>query len=220
MNGKSVNWVHYLRTRILGLSGSPRTGSNTSILIETALAAAEKEGAVIEFIDLSFQNVKSCEHCNECSKLGKCKIDDDDVNKIAETMKAADGIILGSPDHYGSVSASMKNLMDRIGRFLHLEGKVGCGLVVGRRSGIEIALSHLLFFLLVKEMIVPGGVYWPIGFSLNAGDVRADTEAMVMAAQMGKRVAILASTLVRNPVPWIHEPRNVGPKVRFGDEWK
>ncbi|MHA2042045.1 MAG: flavodoxin family protein [Candidatus Thorarchaeota archaeon] len=208
-----------MRTRILGLSGSPKTSSNTAILVETALDAARKEGALTEFIDLSYLNIEVCQHCSECSQLGKCKIDDD-LNRIAETMKAADGIIWGSPDHYASVAAPIKNLMDRTGRFLHLEGKAAIGIVVGRRSGTDFALSHLLFFMLVKEMIVPGGVYWPIGFALNAGDIRADTEAMSMAAQMGKRVAILATTLVNNPVPWTHEPRPAGQKVRFGDEWK
>jgi multimeric flavodoxin WrbA len=211
--------VRYLRTRILGISGSPRTSSNTAILVETALEAAEREGAVTEYIDLSYHKIGPCEHCSECSQTGKCKIDDD-LNKIAETMKAADGIIFGSPDHFASLATPLKNLMDRAGRFLHLEGKVATGIVVGRRSGIDLALSHLLFFMLVKEMIVPGGVYWPIGFALNAGDIRADTEAIAMAKQMGRRVALLSSTLVHNPVPWAHEPRPTGQKVRFGDEWK
>lgn len=211
--------MQYLRTRILGISGSPRTSSNTATLIETALKAAKKEGAIIEYIDLSSLNIGVCEHCCECTQTGKCKLDDD-LNKVAETMKAADGIILGSPDHFASVATPMKNLMDRTGRFLHLEGKVGAGIAVGRRSGVDLALTHLLFYILVKEMIVPGGVHWPIGFALNAGDIRADTEALDMAEQMGHRVAILASTLVRNPVPWAHELRPTGQKVRFGDEWK
>lgn len=211
--------MQYLRTRILGLSGSPRTSSNTAIIVETALEAARKEGAVIEFIDLSFHNIEVCEHCGECYQIGKCK-KDDDLNKIAETMLAADGIIWGSPDHYASVATPMKNLMDRTGRFLHLEGKVAAGIVVGRRSGTDLALSQLLFFMLVKEMIVPGAVYWPVGFALNAGDIRADTEAIAMATQIGQRIAILSSTLVRNPLPWVNEPRPTGQKVRFGDEWK
>jgi multimeric flavodoxin WrbA len=211
--------VQYLRTRILGISGSPRTSSNTAILIETALEAAKKEGAIIEYVDLSSLNIGVCEHCCECTETGKCKLDDD-LNKVAETMKAADGIILGSPDHFATVATPMKNLMDRTGRFLHLEGKVAVAIAVGRRSGIDLALTHLLFYILVKEMIVPGGVHWPIGFALNAGDIRADTEALDMAEQMGHRVAILASTLVRNPVPWAKEPRPTGQKVRFGDEWK
>ncbi|MHA1943867.1 MAG: flavodoxin family protein [Candidatus Thorarchaeota archaeon] len=203
----------------MGISGSPRTSSNTSILIETALEAARETGAKIEFLELADLNIENCEHCNECVQLGKCKIDDD-LNKVAKTMKAADAIIFGSPDHYASLATPMKNLMDRTGRFLHLEGKIGAGIVVGRRSGTDLALTHIQFFMLVKEMIVPGTVSWPVGFALNAGDIRADTEAIAMATQIGNRVATLASILVRTPVPWSHEPRPNGQKVRFGDEWR
>lgn len=203
----------------MGISGSPRTSSNTSILIETALNAAEENGAVTEFVELANLNIEACEHCGDCSELGKCK-KNDDLNHVAETMKVADGIIFGSPDHFASLASPMKNLMDRTGRFLHLEGKVGAGIIVGRRSGVDLGITHIHFYLLVKEMIVPGSVSWPIGFALNAGDIRADTEAIAMATQIGKRVAMLASILVHSPVPWSHEPRPVGQKVRFGDEWK
>ncbi|MFW9794241.1 MAG: flavodoxin family protein [Candidatus Thorarchaeota archaeon] len=208
-----------MRTRVMGICGSPRTSSNTSILVETALQASEDVGAKTEFLELADLDISACEHCNECTQLGKCKIADD-LNRIAETMKAADGIIFGSPDHYASLATPMKNLIDRTGRFLHLEGKIGAGIVVGRRSGTDLALNTIQFFMLVKEMIVPGSVSWPVGFALNAGDIRADTEALAMASQIGNRVATLATILVRNPVPWSHEPRPMGQKVRFGDEWK
>jgi multimeric flavodoxin WrbA len=147
-------------------------------------------------------------------------VQEDDLNRVAETMLLADAIIFGSPDHHATITTPLKNLMDRTGRFLHLEGKVACGFVVARRSGADIALSSILFFMLVKEMIVPGGVHWPIGFALNAGDIRGDTEAMAMAEQMGTRIAQLASIIVKNPLPWATEPRPPGQKVRFGDEWK
>jgi len=211
--------VQSLRTRILGLSGSPRTSSNTSALIEAALEAAKDAGAKTEFIELADLNIGICEHCNECTQLGRCKTNDD-LNKVAETMKAADGIIFGSPDHYAAMATPMKNLMDRTGRFLHLEGKVGAGIVVGRRSGTDLALSLIQFFMLVKEMIIPGTYTWPVGFALNAGDIRADTEAIAMAEQVGRRVAQLATILVRTPVPWLSETRPNGQKVRFGDEWR
>ncbi|MFW9786590.1 MAG: flavodoxin family protein [Candidatus Thorarchaeota archaeon] len=208
-----------MRTRILGLSGSPRTSSNTAILVETALDAAEKAGAVIEFLDLSALDIRMCEHCSECSQTERCKLNDD-LNKVADKMRVADGIIFGSPDHHASVAAPLKNVMDRTGRFMKLEGKVGASIVVGRRSGTDITMTQMLFFMLVKEMIVPGGVHWPIGFALNAGDIRADTEAIAMAKQMGTRITQLATNLVRNPVPWAHEPRPTGQKVRFGHEWQ
>jgi multimeric flavodoxin WrbA len=142
------------------------------------------------------------------------------LNGVAERMALADGIIFGSPDHHATIATPMKNLMDRTGRFLHLEGKVSCGFVVGRRSGLDLSLASIMFFIFVKEMIMPGGVYWPIGFALNPGDIRGDTEAMAMASQMGRRVTQLASIIVENPVPWSHELRSPEEKARFGDEWK
>ena len=208
-----------LRTRILGISGSPRINSNTSTLIETALESAKNEGAQIEYIGLAELDIKECKHCSECSRIGKC-IQEDDLNYVAERMKMADGIIFGSPGHHGTIATALKNLMDRTGRFLNLEGKAASGFVVGRRSGVDLSLSAILFFMYVKEMIIPGGVCWPIGFALNPGDIRADTEAMAMATQIGKRVTQLASIFVQTPVPWSHEPRPDGEKARFGDEWK
>ena len=208
-----------MKARILGISGSPRANGNTSTLIETALKSAKQEEALVEFIDLSELDIRECKHCAECYSTGKCS-QKDDLNKVAERMLLADGIILGSPNHHASIATALKNLMDRTGRFLHLEGKVATGFVVGRRSGVDLALASIQFFISVKEMIIPGCVYWPVGFALNPGDIRADTEAMAMAAQLGKRVAQLASILVTNPVPWSKEPRPNGEKVRFGDEWK
>ena len=124
----------------MGIGGSPRMSSNSSILVEIALQAAEEAGAKTEFLELADLNVSACEHCNECTQTGRCKMDDD-LNTIADTMKVADAIIFGSPNHYASLSTLLKNLMDRTGRFLHLEGKIGGGIVVGRRSGMDIALT-------------------------------------------------------------------------------
>ena len=208
-----------MRTRILGISGSPRTNGNTAALIEASLKSAKNQEALVEFIDLSELDIRECNHCNECYTTGKCE-QTDDLNHVAKRMLLADGIIFGSPCHHATVATALKNLMDRTGRFLHLEGKAASGFVVGRRSGVDLSLASIQFFINVKEMIIPGSVYWPIGFALNPGDIRADTEAMAMASQVGTRVAQLASILVKNPVPWSHEPRPNGEKARFGDEWK
>jgi len=218
MNSNDIEVID-LRTRILGISGSPRINSNTSTLIETALESAQNEDASIEYVGLAELDIRECKHCGECYRIGKC-VQEDDLNHVAERMKLADGIIFGSPGHHGTIATLLKNLMDRTGRFLHLEGKVSSGFVVGRRSGVDLSLSAILFFIYVKEMIIPGGVNWPIGFALNPGDIRADTEAMAMAAQMGKRVTQLASIIAKTPVPWSYEPRPGDQKARFGDEWK
>ncbi|UCE11802.1 MAG: hypothetical protein JSW61_07685, partial [Candidatus Thorarchaeota archaeon] len=101
-----------------------------------------------------------------------------------------------------------------------LEGKVGCSLTVGRRSGLDLTISHMLFFMLVKEMIVPGGISWPMAYAMNVGDVRSDAEGLDVARQMGQRVAELAVTLAEKPVSWKDAQRPGDRKSRFGDEWK
>ncbi|MFX0056266.1 MAG: hypothetical protein ACFFAD_15170, partial [Candidatus Hermodarchaeota archaeon] len=58
------------------------------------------------------------------------------------------------------------------------------------------------------------------GFAMNVGDIRNDMEAMRMAYQMGRRVAILSDLVAKVPVPWYYEPRPVDEKARFGDEWR
>ncbi|MFW9944824.1 MAG: flavodoxin family protein [Candidatus Sifarchaeia archaeon] len=205
--------------RVLGISGSSRPGGNTSILIEEALKGAKDFGADVEFIELAPLSLNPCQHRGECYELGRCH-QEDDFNNVVERMYAAAGIILGSPVHFGSVTASMKNFMDRCGRFAHLEGKVGCSIAVTNRSGADLAVTQMLFFLIVKEMIIPGGVTWPIGRALNIGDIRSDVDAMDMARQMGRRVANLADILVKVPVSWRYEPRLASEKIRFGDEWR
>ncbi|MFW9846609.1 MAG: flavodoxin family protein [Candidatus Thorarchaeota archaeon] len=205
--------------RVLGISGSNRQGGNTSTLVETALLAAEEAGAVIEFIELADLEINPCKHGLDCYQLGRC-IQDDDLNSVIDKMTKAHGIILGSPVHYATVTSQMKNFMDRAGRFAHLEGKIGAAMVVARKSGADMVLSQMLFFMLVKEMIIPGGISWPSGFALNVGDVRNDMEAMRMAQQTGKRVAALSDLVAKVPVPWHYEPRPKDEKQRFGDEWR
>jgi multimeric flavodoxin WrbA len=205
--------------RVLGISGSNRQGGNTSTLVECALDAAQESGVETEFIELADFEIHPCRHLLKCYELGRCS-QDDDLNSIIDKMCNAHGIILGSPVHYASVTSQMKNFLDRAGRFAHLEGKVGAAFAVARKSGADMALNQLLFFMLVKEMIVPGGVSWPIGFAMNVGDIRNDMEAMRMAEQMGRRVAVLADMVAKIPVPWHYEPRPVDEKARFGDEWK
>jgi len=211
--------VRFALVRVIGISGTHRSGGNTTVLVEEALKASSELGAETALIELCGLKLVPCKHCGECTKLRSCN-QDDDLNRVVDTMHAADAIILGAPVHFGSVPAPMKNLIDRGGRFADFAGKVGAALVVSRRSGIDMTLSQLHFFLLVKEMIVPGIPSWPIGFALNPGDIRADTEAMAAARTLGYRVTVLTQYLKEKPLPWTNGIPVTKDSKKFGDEWK
>ena len=73
--------------KILGISGSPRKGSNTSILVKRALNVCEKEGFETEFISLANFKIEFCDDCGYCNEKNNFKCSkEDDVEKILESM--------------------------------------------------------------------------------------------------------------------------------------
>ncbi len=204
---------------ILGISGSPRAGGNTTIMVQRALDSAQEAGAKVKLIELGDKKIEVCDHLGKCYEIGECIIEDD-LNRIADDMKKAEGIILGSPAYTASVPGLMKNLLDRTGRFVSLRGKVGAPLVVGRRSGMTMVVLELMFFMYVKEMILAGSPSWPVGFSLHPGDVLGDTEALKAAEYTGERMAELVSIFKENPVSWKHDLPHGEYRAGFGDDWR
>lgn len=97
---------------ILGLSGSPRLGGNTSQLLHEALSGAESAGAVTRFIDVASLDISGCLHCDYCSRTGECKLNDD-MRLIFEALSDADRVIIASPLHFMSVTAQLKAAIDR-----------------------------------------------------------------------------------------------------------
>ena len=97
---------------ILGISGSPRIGGNTDILLEKALEGARSKGAKVEKIILNELKMVPCQECDDTLQDGSCKINDD-FQKVSEKVKKADGVILASPIFFGSLSAQTKMMVDR-----------------------------------------------------------------------------------------------------------
>src|SRR6056297_2879464 len=97
--------------KIIGISGSP-VKRGTYFLMEEALDMAKERGIEIELVKLNEYDIKFCKGCNQCLKNKKCIIDDD-ITIIAEKLIEADAIIIASPSYFGSVTAIMKNFMDR-----------------------------------------------------------------------------------------------------------
>ena len=46
-------------------------------------------------------------------------------------------------------------------------------------------------FFLISQMVVPGSIYWNMGFGLEKGDVDKDEEGVRTMKQLGKNMAWL-----------------------------
>ncbi len=146
--------------KILGLAGSPRAWSSLTLkLVEAGARGAAEAGARVDVIEVAHLNIRRCLGCGECFRAGKCPLDDD-LQYLLDRVRAADGIILGSPAYAGGVTASVESLMERLGDVIHcrgLEGKYGFTLCVSRAGDENFVASHMGRFLGACGVTVTGG---------------------------------------------------------------
>lgn len=98
--------------KVIGLFGSARRGGNSEILLDQALAGAEKEGAKVEKIVIADLKINPCRSCNTCFEDGICVIKDD-MTSIVQKLKETDHLILASPIYFMSLPGHTKVLIDR-----------------------------------------------------------------------------------------------------------
>lgn len=175
---------------IIGISGSPRVGGNTDIILQEALNAAKEEGATVKLLRISDYNIRPCDACAACFKTKKCVINDDG-EKIYQEILKADGVILGSPSYFQGITAQMKTFIDRIG-YLALArgrkdfaGKVGGVIAVARRSGVANTCNQMITFMTAIRMIIPSGGR-TFAIARDKGEVTKDKEGIDGAKYLGK----------------------------------
>ena len=97
---------------VLGISGSPRIGGNTDILLDKALEGAASRDAKAEKIILNKLKFSGCQECDDLKDDGSCIVNDD-MQSVYKKIEEADVIILASPIFFGSLSAQTKKMVDR-----------------------------------------------------------------------------------------------------------
>lgn len=112
--------------KIVGINTSPRANWNTAALVQTALQGAEDTGAETEMINLyqlePFMGCRSCFGCMTEKHYDACIIKDG-LTETLEKLRAADGIILGSPVYFGRFTAGYFALTERL-CFQHLTYRI------------------------------------------------------------------------------------------------
>jgi len=99
--------------RVIGISGSPRKGGNTDLLLDDVLEGARAGGSSVRKIYLNDLDFKACQACGGCLRSGRCVVRDD-AQKIYKSLHESDVIVLASPIYFGSVTAQVKSMIDRL----------------------------------------------------------------------------------------------------------
>jgi multimeric flavodoxin WrbA len=96
---------------ILILSGSPRKGGNTELLVDAFAKGAAKHHHV-EIVSVRDVKVNPCLGCNACFKNGICA-QKDDMAAIYKKMGQTDMLVIASPVYFYGISAQLKAIIDR-----------------------------------------------------------------------------------------------------------
>jgi len=103
--------------KIIAINASPRTSWNTGTLIREAAKGAESEGAEVKVYDLyqseKFTGCISCFGCKLPEHQGVC-VCKDGLTPILDDIRSADGLIIGTPNYLGDVSAGFRALYERL----------------------------------------------------------------------------------------------------------
>ncbi len=120
--------------KVLGINASPRKSESTTLkLVEAVLEGAESRGAGTELVDLCKLKIEYCNACGICYRKGKC-VKKDDFQALYRNILSADGLVIGSPNYFRSVTAQMKTLIDRMADAVH------CQLLTGKYT-VNVATS-------------------------------------------------------------------------------
>ena len=177
--------------KVILINGSPRKDSNTELALKEVAKSLNEESIDTEIITIG-NEVPGCKACSACMKLGKCVIDDV-VNVVAEKLKDADGLVVGSPTYFASPNGSVLSFLDRLfysGNF-DASMKVGAAVCIARRAGTDTNFDVINKYFTISNMIVVGSQYWNNVFGRLAGEAKQDEEGMQTMRHLGKNMAFV-----------------------------
>lgn len=109
--------------KIIAIVGSYRKGGVVDTVTDAVLDAARQDGAETEKVYLIDRHIEFCTNCRTCtqtegSEPGTCQLEDD-LQEILARIAEADGLVIGSPMNFFTVTAVTKRFVERLVCFAH-----------------------------------------------------------------------------------------------------
>jgi len=189
------------KVRIVGVACSPRKGKTTATAVKVALDAAKQVDRRIraDLLDLGGMNISGW-------TPGEIKDDFDSVLPMLHDP-VPDGLIIGSPSYFRSMSALCKAFLERLvvlrkPKLLLADTPVGA-LAVGayRNGGQELVIEQIQVAMLCHEVMVvggkPGAHQGATLWNAYDDDIMKDEFGIESAKKLGVRVAEAALRLAQ-----------------------
>lgn len=176
--------------KIVGIISSSHSNGNTAALVREALKGAEEGGASVTEIFLPKYNLEFCNGCLKCLE-DKCPINDD-FEEVRDLIYQTDGIIWSSPTFGAAPNAIMKNLIDRLGMFERFTSSLGGKYVAGISTAGNMGakkVSKRLVSIAKDGIFKRGYVSGVLGVAIGKGNVKDDSNALMKAYNLGKKMS-------------------------------
>ena len=182
--------------KVVMINGSPRAGGNTALALGEIQKVFEKNGVETEIFEIEKTDITGCRSCGACAKLGRCVIDDI-VNKIAEALKDADGLVIGSPVYYASANGTLISLLDRLfySNSTDLSMKVGASVAIARRGGCSSTFDELNKYFTISGMPVASSQYWNMVYGQKKGEAVQDAEGLRTVRILAENMTFLMKSI-------------------------
>ncbi|MDD5122617.1 MAG: flavodoxin family protein, partial [Dehalococcoidales bacterium] len=195
-----------VKNRVLAIGASPRKNGNSDILLKQALSGVASAGTECEAIQLRDYHFMPCTGCERCQNSTHCSGLNDGMQLLYPKLLEARGLVLVSPSHNCNITAWMKAFIDRLYCLYQFtkdrprqytssisgQGRKMVLIAIGEQPQYEIAIGltmdamripfEYLGYELIGELPVLG--------AFDKGAVRADTEAMEKAQNLGAQLAL------------------------------
>lgn len=171
--------------KIVGIAGSLRPNSYTYSALQTAAQRLEALGAEVEIIDLRQWQLPFCHGGKEYPEYP-------DVQRLRDTVRNTDGLILATPEYHGGVSGVLKNALDLLS-FDELSGKVtGLISVLGGQSNSNALNDLRLIVRWVHGWVIPEQI--AVGQAYSA----FSPEGKLLDEKLSQRFDQFAQSLIEN----------------------
>lgn len=99
--------------KVVVLNGSPRRNGLVSQMLGHVVSGLPA-GCGTESYFVQELAVAPCTGCMKCRSLGRCVLPEDDGHRVADALRSAGAIVVGSPCYWGNMSGTLKVLFDRV----------------------------------------------------------------------------------------------------------
>jgi len=191
---------------VLLINGSPHKNGCTFTALSEIARELKKQGIQTSIFHIGTKAIRGCIACGQCKETGYCIGSDDPVNECIDLMKAADGIIVGSPVYYASPNGALLALLDRV---FYASGaafayKPAAAIACCRRGGSTSTFDVLNKYFTISSMPIVSSQYWNQVHGQTPEEVQQDLEGLQIMRTLGRNMAWLLKCIeiAKETVPY------------------